>query len=209
MALEFYKYPLGWIETNCYLLVDTVSQHCVLIDPAADAPYLQRNIQLNHWQLQAIWLTHAHFDHIGAVAALCRWQPALPIYLHRADWTLYQAGGGAKQWGVPFEQPPNPTAELTAGQVLQLGPWAFRVLHVPGHSPGHVAFYQAEYELLFGGDVLFRRGVGRTDLPGGNAVLLLQSIQQQFFALPAATTVLPGHGEVTTIGEEQLANPFV
>ncbi len=112
-------------------------------------------------------------------------------------------------WGVPMEAGPQPTVWLAAGQVLALGSLRFTVLFVPGHTPGHVAFFEPAAGVLFGGDVLFRGGVGRTDIPAASHDELVRSIQSQFMVLPDATVVYPGHGRSTTIGAERKSNPFL
>lgn len=207
--LKIEKLPLGPILTNCYLVADVESGDCVVIDAAWDAPVIRAAIERNNWNLCGIWLTHAHFDHIGGVAGLMKVNPDLPLALHRQDKPLYDNGGGAKQWGIPMEIGPEPNLWLDEVEQLQLGGHIFDVLFVPGHAPGHVAFYCAERGDLFGGDVLFQMSIGRFDLPGADYNALMNSIRNCFMTLPDETDVYPGHGENTTIGFERRANPFL
>lgn len=207
--LQIETLPLGPVETNAYVVADTVTAQCVVIDAAWDALLLEERIAARGWTLMAIWQTHAHFDHIGAVAGLLRTNPKLPLALHPLDAGLYDSKGGATMWGVPMEAGPKPTVWLAAGQELSLGSLRFTVLFAPGHTPGHVAFFEPAAGVLFGGDVLFRGGVGRTDIPNASHDELMHSIETQFMVLPDATMVYPGHGRPTTIGAERKANPFL
>ena len=207
--LQVETLALGPVETNAYVVADIATKQCVVIDAAWDAPVLEERITAHGWTLTAIWQTHAHFDHIGAVAGLLRTNPKLPLALHALDSDLYDSKGGATMWGVPMEAGPQPTVWLAAGQVLALGSLRFTVLFVPGHTPGHVAFFESAAGVLFGGDVLFRCGVGRTDIPAASHDELLHSIQCQFMVLTDATVVYPGHGRSTTIGAERRSNPFL
>lgn len=207
--LQVETLALGPVETNAYVVADSASMQCVVIDAAWDAPVLEGRIAARGWTLTAIWQTHAHFDHIGAVAGLMQTNPTLPLALHAMDSGLYDSKGGATMWGVPMEAGPKPTVWLAAGQELALGSLRFTVLFVPGHTPGHVAFFEPAAGVLFGGDVLFRGGVGRTDIPGASHDVLMHSIGTQFMVLPDATVVYPGHGRSTTIGAERKSNPFL
>ena len=203
------KLSLGPIATNCFLVADQPGEECVVVDPAWDAPIILEHIKERAWNIRAIWLTHAHFDHFGAVAGIMNQHPDIPLALHRLDLPLYQSGGGGQAWGLPLEPAPNPDLWLDDVDYLELGIHKFRVLFVPGHSPGHVAFYDRASSSLLGGDVLFQMGIGRTDLPGGDHDTLLASIRDNFLTLPDDTRVYPGHGANTTIGDERRQNPFL
>jgi glyoxylase-like metal-dependent hydrolase (beta-lactamase superfamily II) len=156
--------------------------------------------------LDAIWLTHAHIDHIGAIAPLKRvWD--VPIYMHPADKPLYDRGAiQAGAYGLPFEQPPDPDHDLAEGDVLQVGSLQFDVLHVPGHAPGHVAFVGGGQ--MLGGDLLFAGSIGRTDLPLSDPERMTESLER-VAGLPDETIVYPGHGPTTSIGRERATNPFL
>jgi glyoxylase-like metal-dependent hydrolase (beta-lactamase superfamily II) len=159
-------------------------------------------------RIAAIWLTHAHLDHILGVAAIHR-ETGAPIYLHPADRRLYdELPQQSLLLGVPGgPRPPAPDVELSHGQRLSVGGVELTVRHTPGHSPGHVCFVAPGAVLC--GDVLFEGSVGRTDLPGGDFATLIGSIQRELLSLPDATRVYPGHGPATTIGRERDSNPFL
>ena len=199
---------LGPIGTNCYLVGDPGTKKAVVIDPGGDADKVLAAANAMGVELQAIWLTHAHFDHIGGVAGLVR-SLNVPVALHPFDLPLYHDLGGAKGWGIPLEPGPEPTILLDKVDSLAVGNLRFEVRFVPGHTRGHVAFYQKEAGVIFGGDVLFQNSIGRTDLPGGDFDTLINSIRTHFLSLPDSTIVYSGHGSETTIGAEGQFNPFL
>jgi hydroxyacylglutathione hydrolase len=197
---------VGPFEENCYLLVDAASRDAVLVDPGDEGQRILRAVSAAGVSVRGIWLTHAHLDHIGGIAAVRRVWDA-PIHLHPLDEPLYAAGAiQAQHYGVPFEEPPATDRALAEGDVLEVGSLRFDVLHVPGHAPGHVAFHG--HGVLFGGDVLFAGSVGRTDLPFADPAELGRSLER-LAALPGATRVLAGHGPETTIAAELRSNPFL
>jgi glyoxylase-like metal-dependent hydrolase (beta-lactamase superfamily II) len=159
------------------------------------------------WTLRAIWLTHAHIDHILGVGAVKRATGA-PIHLHPLDRPIYDALPQFGGWvGMRLDPPPPPDVDLTPGKPVRVGRFEFDVRFTPGHSPGSVSF--VGHDMVFGGDVLFNGSVGRTDLPGGDPGTLMSTIQSQFLSLPDSTVVHSGHGAATTIGVERLTNPFL
>jgi glyoxylase-like metal-dependent hydrolase (beta-lactamase superfamily II) len=197
---------VGAFQENSYLLVDPATKRAVLVDPGAEAQELIAMVRQSGASLEAIWLTHAHIDHIGAIAEVKRtWN--VPVYLHPADQPLYDRGAmQAAVYGLPFEQPPAPERELADGDVLTLGNLTFDVLHVPGHAPGHVVFVGQGN--MIGGDLLFAGSIGRTDLPFSDPNRMMDSLER-VSSLPEATVVHPGHGPATTIGVERATNPFL
>jgi hydroxyacylglutathione hydrolase len=198
-------WTVGEFQENCYLVQDDAG-HAALIDPGGEPARLADALERSAVRLEAIWLTHAHLDHIGAIASLRRRWPA-PVHLHPADRPLYDAAERqAQMYGLRFEEPPPPDAELADGDVLRLGQLSFSVMHAPGHSPGHVVLHG--HGVAFVGDCLFAGSVGRTDLPGSNGGQLVDSLRQ-IAALPGETIVYPGHGPPTTIAEERATNPFL
>lgn len=207
--LEIETLPLGPITANAYIVADPNTRDCVIIDATWDAPVLLERIAARGWNLRAIWLTHAHLDHIGAVAGVMREHSNIPLGLHKLDMEWYNIQGGADMFGLEVEPGPEPTLWFDQVDYVLLGEKRFEVLFVPGHAPGHVAFYHRESGTLFGGDVLFQMGIGRWDLPGGNYSVLIDSIRNCFLNLPDATLVYPGHGSATTIGDERANNPFL
>jgi len=179
----------------------------VIIDPGEEPSMFLAELDTRAWSLKAIWLTHAHIDHILGVGPVHAATDA-PIYLHPLDRPIYDALPQYGGWvGMQLETPPAPDRELGPGQVLKVGGFEFTVRFTPGHSPGSVSFVGEG--MIFGGDVLFNGSVGRTDLPGGDAATLMASIQSQLLSLPDSTIVHSGHGPDTTIGVERLTNPFL
>ncbi len=205
--LEVVAIPNGQFVENCYLVADPATRKAVIIDPGEESARFLAELGRRGWSLQAIWLTHAHIDHIMGVGAVHAATGA-PIGLHPLDRPLYDALPAYGTWvGMRLERPPAPQMELHAGQRLSIGPFQFEVRFTPGHSPGSVSF--VGHGMIFGGDVLFNGSVGRTDLPGGDSATLLSSIQSEFLTLPDTTVVHSGHGPDTTIGIERLTNPFL
>jgi hydroxyacylglutathione hydrolase len=197
---------VGPFQENAYLVVDDETNHAVIVDPGGESQRLLGEIDRSKATLDAIWITHAHVDHVGSIASVKeRWN--VPVYLHPADRRLYDAAGRqAEVYGVPFEEPPPPDEEFADGQKLTLGDIELTVMHAPGHSPGHVVIHGNGIALV--GDCLFAGSIGRTDLPMSNPQHLASSLQR-IASLPAEYVVYPGHGPETTIGEEKASNPFL
>ena len=210
MKLEIVTLVLGPLDNNSYIMADPVSREAIVIDPSFDAENISKEIQQRNWHLSNIWLTHAHFDHIAGINALIRTLSyPMQIGIHPADLELWKQGGGAGYFGIEIEPGPAPTLFFTHAQKLFLGAVAIEVRHTPGHTPGHVIFYASENEIAFCGDLIFNRGIGRTDLPGGDQIELLHSIRTQVLVLPSQTRLLSGHGPETTVGGEAAENPFL
>ncbi len=210
MPLVIEKHVLGQLENNTYCLIDPQSAQAVIIDPSFGAETLVTKLKRRHMSLEAIWLTHAHFDHIAGVRGVqTATRLPLPVALHPLDLALWQDAGGARHFGFNFNPGDPPALELTHGQILKVGEHAVEVRHTRGHSPGHVIFYAESAGAAFVGDLVFRFGIGRTDLPGGNMSALLESIHNQVLSLPARTRLLPGHGEETTVAAEADGNPYL
>ena len=205
--LHLQTLTVGPLQENCYLLTDPETRQAVLVDPGDEPARILA--ALAGFDLTAVWLTHAHFDHIGALAAVQRQLP-VPVYLHENDRELFaHAAQSAAFFGLSLEQPTCETTPLSHGQRLNLGRFEATCLFTPGHAPGHMAFYLPEAGVVLAGDALFAGSVGRTDLPGGDQAQLLESVRRELLTLPEATRVLPGHGPETTVGAERRSNPFL
>ena len=212
MKLEITCLSLGPVGTNCYIVVDAATREAVVIDPGWDAHLIVDRAEKMKAKMRAVWLTHSHFDHIGGVAGLVR-TLNIPVALHSKELPLYKMRCGAKLFGLDIDEPPEPKIKLeeyvNGDRRLEIGSLKFEVLYLPGHTQGHVAFYQKDDGVIFSGDVLFQGSIGRTDLPGGNYEQLIESIQKQLLTLPDSTVVYSGHGEPTMVGEERETNPFL
>jgi len=196
------------------------TKRAICIDPGDDSQSIVAAVDKNRFELQAIAVTHAHMDHIGGVAALKKLKPEAKILLHKADEFTYEAlpqqpawiGIPRSQWpamGFEYEAPPPIDDYWVDGQVYRVGELEFKVLHCPGHTPGHVVLFEPKERKVFVGDVLFAGSVGRTDLPGGSTEQLMNSIMNKLVPLGDDVEVYSGHGPVTTIGNERLTNPFL
>jgi hydroxyacylglutathione hydrolase len=210
MSLSIEMFTVGPLQENCYLLFDEETKQSVFVDPGEEAPRLLKTLEDKDLSLQAIWLTHSHFDHIGAVADIQSSLGNIPVYLHPADKVIFANSYKAAQlWEIPFKQPQTETLDLADGQILSLGDTQVQCLFTPGHAPGHIAFYIPSQSLVLSGDALFKGGIGRTDFVMGNHQQLIHSIQTKLLTLPDETKVYSGHGQETTIGVEKRNNPFL
>jgi len=197
----------GQFVENCYLVIDEASRECVVIDPGEEAGLILRRITEAGVRPVAIWVTHAHLDHVMGVPRLSR-ETGAPIYLHPADRELYdhviQQG---LAFGIRVESLPPPDREFVPGETVRVGTVGFTVRHAPGHSPGSVCLVGDG--VVFTGDVLFAGSIGRTDLPGADFDTLIRSIERELLVLPDSTMVYSGHGPETTVGRERGTNPFL
>jgi glyoxylase-like metal-dependent hydrolase (beta-lactamase superfamily II) len=208
--LEIITQVLGPVETNAYLVADPTTKEAVAIDPAWDGDLILAEVVRRGWRITSIWLTHAHFDHIGGAGALADGvNPPPPVALHPEDYSLWRMQGGAQLFGMKIDPGPEPTIDLVPGLSLHLGSNLFEVRHAPGHTPGHVILYCPVENVAFCGDVIFNGSVGRTDLPGGSYQTLMDSIRDKVLTMPDETRLYCGHGPVTTVGQERHANPFL
>jgi glyoxylase-like metal-dependent hydrolase (beta-lactamase superfamily II) len=203
-----HRLTVGPVQTNCYIAVCEETRRAAIVDPGWDAPHILSTLESLRAAPELILLTHAHFDHIGALADLVDATQA-PVAMHPLDLPLLRADGGARMWNIPMRPAPDPDLSLEHGQILEVGALRFETRFAPGHTPGHVVFYVEDEKTVFDGDVLFQMGIGRTDFPGGDYDTLIASIRDQLLALPDEVTVYPGHGPPTTIGDERRHNSFL
>ena len=208
--LEIVSFTLGPAQTNAYLVADSKTHDAAVIDPSWDGHIILEAAQKRGWRIAHLWYTHAHFDHIGGAGAIADALNPLPLVaLHPNDHVLWRAGGGGGMFGFDIDPGPEPTIDLTHGQLLKLGNVEFEVRFTPGHTSGHCILYVPSSTVCFCGDLIFAGSVGRTDFPGSNWEQLEASIRTQVFTLPDDTRLLSGHGPETTVGEEKRSNPFV
>jgi glyoxylase-like metal-dependent hydrolase (beta-lactamase superfamily II) len=197
---------VGPLEENCYLVIDESTKRAVLIDPGDEPDRILEALHDSGATLESIWLTHAHFDHVGGLAGVLREHP-VPVHMHPLEAPLHErAVDSALRYGIRIEAPPAADCELAEGDRIRVGSQELSVMHVPGHAPGHVAFHNES--VVFGGDCLFAGSIGRTDIPFGDRETLDASVAR-LIALGDTLTVYPGHGPATTIGRERQTNPFV
>jgi hydroxyacylglutathione hydrolase len=208
--IDVRMFTVGPVQENCYIVRAPNSDHAVIVDPGDEAERIIGALKaLQISTVDAILLTHTHFDHVGAVAAVARATGA-PVYCPEletqvlADINAYVrlAGFG------PFESY-DADETVKGGETLELAGLEFEVAFVPGHSPGHVSYALRDHDAIFSGDVLFQGSVGRVDLPGGDWPTLLASIESLLNAYPAEMTVYPGHMGLTSLGAERDTNPFL
>jgi hydroxyacylglutathione hydrolase len=206
MTLAVEQLSLGQIGTNCYLVrADRAATEAVVVDPGADAAEIRLNLAQLGATCAAILLTHSHFDHFGALADLAE-GTAAPVWLPEGELDVFRRPNDFFP-GFPTRAFTSEATLLSGGETVEVAGISFQVSHVPGHSPGHLAYYADG--CLFSGDVLFAGSVGRTDLPFGDWEALLESIRSLAEAYPPVTVVYSGHGPPTTLGDELARNPFL
>ena len=203
--MQVHRYNLGPLDNNTYVVED--SGEAVVIDPTFLSDSLVTVLRERGLNVTAVLNTHAHIDHV-VENALFMEQFHAPLALHEADLPVLRRLDTQAEWmGIPPPRPSEPTIWLQDGGEVRIGAAALRVIHTPGHSPGHVAFAGEGFCIV--GDVLFQDSIGRTDLPGGSLPQLLDSIRDRLLPLPDDTIVYPGHGPITTMGRERGHNPFL
>jgi len=200
--------PNGMFAENCYLIVDEQAGACAIVDPGEEAGLILHKVAETGTKPVAIWLTHAHLDHVLGVARVSA-ETGAPVWLHPADRPLYDAVPEQAAWFGLAAPPglPAPDRDMVHGAELAVGELRFAVRHTPGHSPGSVCLIGSG--IAFSGDVLFAGSIGRTDLPGGDFETLIGSIERELLPLPDDTILYSGHGPESTIGRERRTNPFL
>ena len=207
-------------QQNTRVVVCEATHKAICIDPGEQSGEIVAFLNDNDFELQAITLTHAHFDHIGGVTDLSRSFPNAEILLHKDDEDLYYGlpeqplflgipRGQLKILGFEYENTPQLTRNWTDGEIYKVGNLRFKILHCPGHTRGHIVMAEESEKKVFVGDCLFEGSIGRTDLPGGSFEQLMDSIENKILALGDDFAVYSGHGRETTIGHEKRTNPFL
>lgn len=210
--LQIKQFTFSPMAENTYVLYNELQEACI-IDPGCyyknEWEALMSFIKNKELSVTHVLLTHAHLDHIFGLAEICEAYKLTP-FMHPAEAPILQyAPQMGTMYGLPFKAYNGGWTPLKDKETVGLGKDELQVLHVPGHSPGHVCFYCKNQDFIIGGDVLFQQSIGRTDLPLGDHETLIQHIKMRLFTLPENTKVHPGHGPSTTIGDEMAMNPFL
>lgn len=201
--------PVGPLQCNCSIFGDDATREAIVIDPGDELGRIQQILDRHGLRVIAIAVTHAHIDHIGGAAKLHRLTGA-PVYMSERDLPIAAQLEWQASWiGVPTPETPALDVPVKDGDVIRLGERSFQVLDTPGHTPGSISLLLAAENKLLAGDTLFRDSIGRTDLPGGDGRQILMSIRDKLLPLDDSVIVLPGHGELTTIGREREFNYFL
>lgn len=207
MILE--TFPVGMLQCNCTILGDETTREAIVVDPGDNIPEILTRLAAHQLTLKQIIITHGHIDHVGGAAKLKRATGA-PIFLNQYDLpqlAMMEVQAGWLGVTTPEVTPPDSSAD--DGLKLGLPNFPAEVLHTPGHTEGSICLYFAPHQLLIAGDTLFAGNIGRTDLPGGDERKIIRSIRERLLTLPDPVTVIPGHGERTTVAEERRTNPFL
>jgi hydroxyacylglutathione hydrolase len=201
--------PVGMLQCNCSVFGDGQSREGIVIDPGDETARILGVVQRHGLTVKAIVITHAHIDHIAGAQKL-KTATGAPVYMNLADRQLQQMMDVQASW-LGMRTPPPVEIDVPAsdGDLIVIGGYDFHILHTPGHTQGSISLWMPSEGKLAAGDTLFRDSIGRTDLPGGDARQILQSIHDKLLPLPDETLVIPGHGEITTIGREKQFNYFL
>ena len=194
--MKLYSFPLGPLETNCYVVADEATGRCAIVDPGDDGAAVAQWLEQQQLTPAYLFLTHGHYDHVGGIADLRAEYPDLPVYVHEADIALPPQMTRGLSWTNTYGE----------GDTISMDGITFRVLHTPGHTPGSVCLVAGT--LLLSGDTLFAGSCGRTDFPGGSWQQMLASLKK-LAQLEGDYTVLPGHGGATTLQTERDTNPYM
>jgi len=201
--------PVGPLQCNCSIIGDEATREAMVIDPGDDIEDVLALVRKHNLQVKQIVITHAHIDHVGGAMKL-RHATGAPILLNQNDYALLKMLDVQAAWtGMSAPGKVEIDQNLTTGDAVKAGSHTAGILHTPGHTEGSVCLYFPVEKKLIAGDTLFAGSIGRTDLPGGSMRKIMQSLHGTVLALPDETIVVPGHGPLTTIGEERQSNPFL
>ncbi|HWH58991.1 MAG TPA: MBL fold metallo-hydrolase [Terriglobales bacterium] len=201
--------PVGPLQCNCSIIGDETTRDAMVIDPGDDIADVLAIIQKHKLQVRQIFITHAHIDHVGGAMKL-RQATGAPILMNQNDYALVKMLDVQAAW-LGMKSPGQVEIDRSVGDSdkVEAGPLVANVIHTPGHTEGSVCLYFSAQQKLIAGDTLFAGSIGRTDLPGGSYDKIIRSLHDKVLALPDETLVVPGHGPLTTIGDERESNPFL
>ena len=201
--------PVGPLQCNCSVVGDEASREAMVIDPGDDIQEVLGLVRKHNLQVKQIVITHAHIDHVGGAMKL-RAATGAPILLNQNDYALLKMLDVQAAWiGMPNPGKVEIDRSITTGESVSAGSLVANVFHTPGHTEGSICLHFPQEKKLIAGDTLFAGSIGRTDLPGGDAQKIMRSLHNVVLVFPDETVVVPGHGELTTIGEERETNPFL
>jgi len=208
--MRFTIIPVTPFQQNCSLLICEQTHKAAVVDPGGDIPLILKQVSKENITLQSILVTHGHLDHIGAVKELAE-QLSLPIFGPQIedDFWIQALPEQCNTYGLPAGSPFIPDHWLQDGDIVEVGKEQLQVIHCPGHTPGHIVFFNSPARLAVVGDVLFKGSIGRTDFPKGDYQTLISSIRNKLWPLGEDVAFIPGHGPMSTFGEEMRSNPFV
>ncbi|EKY3222022.1 MBL fold metallo-hydrolase [Cronobacter dublinensis] len=208
--MNYHIIPVTAFAQNCSLIWCEETRQAALVDPGGDAQRIKEEVAQKGVTLQQILLTHGHLDHVGAAAELAA-HYGIPIIGPEKEDEFWLQGlpAQSRMFGLDECQPLTPDRWLNEGDTVSVGNISLAVLHCPGHTPGHIVFFDAQSRLLVSGDVIFKGGVGRSDFPRGDHAQLIDAIKRKLLPLGDDVTFIPGHGPMSTLGNERLHNPFL
>ena len=210
MSLKVEIIPVTAFQQNCSLVWCDSTMEGALIDPGGDKELLLERVAHHGVKITQLLITHAHIDHAGAAADLSEHFAVPVIGPHEADqFWIDQLGDQSRMFQFPESKPFVPSRWLHQGDEVQVGNETMQVMHCPGHTPGHVVFHHQELGVLFVGDVIFQNSIGRTDFPQGDHATLIASINDKLMVLDDEVQFVPGHGPMSSIGQERVSNPFL
>ncbi len=202
-------FPVGPLQCNCSIIGDETTHEAMVIDPGDDIAGILALLEKHKLQVKQIVITHAHIDHVGGAMKL-RASTGAPVLLNQNDYALLKMLDVQAAWvGMVSPGKVEIDHSLSEQDKVQAGPLVANILHTPGHTEGSICLYFPAEKKLIAGDTLFAGSIGRTDLPGGSFEKIISSLHEKLLALPDETVVVPGHGPLTTIGEERESNPFL
>lgn len=208
--MNYHIIPVTAFAQNCSLIWCEETQQAAIVDPGGDAQKIKQEVAAKGVTVGQILLTHGHLDHVGAAAEVAAYYGVPVVGPEKADeFWLQGLPSQSRMFGLDECPPLTPDRWLSEGDTVSIGNVALQVLHTPGHTPGHIVFFDEKAQMLISGDVIFKGGVGRSDFPQGDHGALIDSIKRKLIPLGDDVTFIPGHGPLSTLGYERLHNPFL